>query len=431
MKRAISLLAAAAILATTFAGCSGSSTPASSTGAASTTASAAGGNVELSVSTWDYANYQYQQNQVAKFMEKNPNVKVNVIESSSNDYDDKIQIMLSGGETVDVVFTKGTPALSALVAKEQIMPLDSYIASSKIDVSKFSGLIEQLQLNGKTYSIPYRKDNCLIFYNKDLFDKAGVAYPKDGMTMTQYRELAKKMTSGEGASKVYGAHIHTWASNVNQFARRTGAYDPFGKDKSVLTDYYNTILAMQNDDKSVMDYGSLKAGSVHYSGVFYNQQVAMMEMGTWFINMLVEKKVDFKWGVCSMPDVAGTGNTYAVGGVTPVGINAKAKNPEQAWNFIQYVTGEEGALELAKSGILPGYSSDAVVAEFTKLQGVPQDIGQYLTVPKLTIEMPMNAKGREVDKIITEEHDLIMTNSISAKDGLAEMQQRVNDVLGQ
>lgn len=43
-----------------------------------------------------------------------------------------------------------------------------------------------------------RYDNNLIFYNKDLFDAAGVAYPEDGMTMAEYHELAAKMTSGRG-----------------------------------------------------------------------------------------------------------------------------------------------------------------------------------------------------------------------------------------
>ena len=49
-------------------------------------------------------------------------------------------------------------------------------------------------------------------YNKDLFDAAGVAYPSNDMTWDEYYDLAAKMTSGEGSSKVYGTHHHTSGS---------------------------------------------------------------------------------------------------------------------------------------------------------------------------------------------------------------------------
>ncbi|MGB8455087.1 MAG: extracellular solute-binding protein [Anaerocolumna sp.] len=181
-----------------------------------------------------------------------------------------------------------------------------------------------------------------------------------------------------------------------------------------------------------MDYGSLKASSTHYSGVFYNQQVCMLQMGTWFINNLVEN-VDFNWGVCSLPNISGEGNTKAVGGVTPVGIGAYSKHPKEAWEFIKYATGEEGALILARNGILPGYSSDKIMDIFDALPekkaGVPANLSTYLDLDTYVIEQPMHPQGREISKIIDEEHDLIMTNSISTEDGLEEMTERGNELL--
>ncbi|MDO4295128.1 MAG: sugar ABC transporter substrate-binding protein [bacterium] len=417
---------------TTAAGTENSTTAAGESSAAADSAS--GDQVTIKVSLWDYSNTEYYKTMISAFEAKYPNIKVEPVEASAAEYDDLIQVKLASKEDFDVVFTKGTPALSALVAKGHVMALDDFIAQDNLDLTSYSGLAEQLQLGGQTYAIPFRKDNNLIFYNKDLFDAAGVAYPEDGMTFDEYRELAKQMTSGEGNSKVYGAHVHTWASNANMFPRRTEEYDPFAADKDVLLPYYQTILAMQNEDKSIMDYGSLKASSTHYSGVFYNQQVAMLQMGTWFINNLLEN-VDFNWGVCSLPSVSGEGNDKAVGGVTPVSIGAYAKHPEEAWKFIEYVTGEEGALVLAETGIVPGYNSDKINEIFdalaSKKEGIPENLSKYIDIDTYVVEMPMNEKGREVDKIITEEHDLIMTNSMSAEDGLKEMAERVNEVLGQ
>lgn len=390
--------------------------------------------VTIKVSLWDYSNLEYYKNMFASFEAEHPNIKIDPIESSSAEYDDLIQVKLSAKEELDVVFNKGIPALSALISKGHMLALDDYI-NNDADFNKdaYSGLVDQLVADGQTYSVPFRKDNHMIFYNKDMFDAAGVAYPEDGMTMEEYYELAKEMTSGEGAEKVYGAHIHTWVSNVSQFARRTEEFNPIGDDMTTLRPYYETILKMQ-EEGVVQDFGSLKASNTHYSGEFYNGRVAMLQIGTWFINMLYEN-VDFNWGVCSLPNVEGTGNDAAVGAVTSVGIGSYAKYPDEAWELIKYVAGEEGAIVLAENGILPGYSSDAINDIFDGFHdekpNMPDNLSEYIDIDKYVIEFPMHEMGREVDKIIAEEHDLIMTDSVSVDEGLQHMTERVNEILGQ
>ena len=110
----------------------------------------------------------------------------------------------------------------------------------------------------------------------------------------------------------------------------------------------------------------------------------MQMMGTWFINMLVEKTadgtIDFEWGVCSLPNDKGEGNTTGVGGITVAAINKNAKNPDGAWAYINYVCGLEGAKVLASSGILPGYTDDEVVGEILKNPGLPENLRDYLNL---------------------------------------------------
>ena len=50
----------------------------------------------------------------------------------------------------------------------------------------------------------------MLFYNKDLFDAAGVAYPAGDMTWEEYEKLAEKMTFVKDGTAVYGTHHHTW-----------------------------------------------------------------------------------------------------------------------------------------------------------------------------------------------------------------------------
>ena len=454
-RRLAAGIMAAAMVVGTLAGCGGGSSSGGSSGsgdsttaAAETTTAAAvqaevkeatGEDVTIKVALWDYSNTEYYKTMISAFEEKYPNVKVEVVEFTADEYDNVIVTQLSGKQDFDVVFTKSTPALSALINQGHIYALDDLIASdSSFDPANYSGLVEALALDGNTYALPFRYDNNLIFYNKDLFDAAGVAYPEDGMTIQEYHELATKMTSGEGNDKVYGAHAHTWASNVSIYANREEKFNLFDVGSyDNLIPYYNEFLAMQ-DEGVIQDYGALKSSNIHYSGVFYNQQAAMLQIGTWFINMLCENaegENGFRWGVCSLPSNEGIGNENCIGGVTPVSIGAYAKHPAEAWQFLTFVCGEEGAKTLASCGIIPGYSSDAIKAIFDALPqtyvNAPEGLSKYVSCEKNLLETPLNPKGKEADTINTEQHSAIMTKSVTVEEGIQQFKDRVSEVLAQ
>ena len=374
-------------------------------------------------------------------MKTHENVKIEMTDLGSNDYMTQLATQLSGGNgELDVLSIKDIPGYANLINLEMLEPLNDVLAG-KSAPQQAACVLEQLtDEGGKFYGIPFRSDFWVVFYNKDLFDAAGVAYPEDGMSMADYHELAKQLTSGEGNDKVYGAHIHTWPSNVYMFPARTEAFkfdDPTTYEN--LTAYYNEILAMQ-DEGLVQDYGMLKSSNIHYSGVFYNQQVAMMQMGTWYINMLFEnvgegKENNFNWGVCSIPNNDGMGLGNCIGGVTPVCIGAYATHPAEAWQFIKYVCGEEGAKVLASCGIIPGYSSDAVGAIFDAAPetypNAPEGLSKYMNCEKNLPEQPMNAKNKEIDTIMQEQHSAIMTKSVSAEEGVQQLIDRVTELLAE
>lgn len=434
---------AALMAAGTLAGCGGGGSSSGDTAdttaaevAQAPTEEATGEEVTLRVALWDYSNTQYYKTMFDAFTAEYPNITIEPVEFTADEYDNVIVTQLSGKQNFDVVFTKGTPALSALINQGHILALDDLIASDdEFDSANYAGLVEQLQLDGKTYALPFRYDNNLIFYNKDLFDAAGVAYPEDGMTMADYHALATQLTSGEGNEKVYGAHVHTWTSNVYEYPNRTESFKFLEADTyDVLKDYYNEILAMQ-DEGVVQDYGALKSSNIHYSGVFYNQQAAMMQMGTWFINMLCENVSDFNWGVCALPNNDGMNNENSIGGVTPVSIGAYGDHPAEAWQFIKYICGEEGAKVLANTGVVPGYASDAIGEIFDSLHdtypNAPEGLSKYLTCEKAVVEVPLSIYSKDVTTITDEEHSAIMTKSVTVDEGIQNMKDRITDLMAQ
>jgi multiple sugar transport system substrate-binding protein len=316
-------------------------------------------------------------------------------------------------------------------------PLDAYIAGAGIDTSLYGGVPEQLTVDGSVYTLPFRSDFWLIYYNKDLFDAAGVPYPANDLTLDQYDEIARKVTQGSGASKVYGAHYHTWRSAVQLFGILDGQNTIVDGSYGFLAPYYERVLKEQ-DDGVVQDYATLKTSSTHYSGVFFNNQAAMMNMGTWFIATQIDKiktgeSLSANWGLAKYPHPDGVPAGTTLGTITGLSVNANSANKEASLDFLKFVTGPDGAAVVASTGTIPAIMNDEVVASIASIDGFPSDAAskEALLTYKTYLEMPLHEKSADIEVVLNECHDNIMTGNTTVAQGLADMDERVAEVLAQ
>lgn len=438
MKKTLAVTVAASCAITLLTGCGGSATKdegAKPEGAAQAGAAESGdGPVEITFTVWDYETTDYWKVLVEAFEKENPDIKVKVTDIGSTDYDTKIPVLLSSGDTSDVITIKSMDIYTSLVGKNQLMPLDDLVASSNLDVASYRGSDEGIKVNDALYGLPFRNDYYLIYYNKTLFDKAGVPYPSNDMTWDEYRELAKTMTTGEGNDKVYGSYLHTWTASLYRWGLGMNDSDNmFTGNYDFLRPVYDMFLAMQNEDKSIMDYGTLKTGNIHYSGPFYKEQVAMEPMGTWFANLIINTKnkgeTNVDWGVAKAPHFEGQDPNVAVSNPTPIAINKNAAHPEEAWKFVQFMCTEPGANILAGLGTLPAFQNETTINTLVNVEGMPEGFKEAITVDSFILECEMIPEAGAVIKIIEEEHDLIMLGAVSVEEGLANMGKRVTELL--
>lgn len=390
--------------------------------------------VKLKIILWDLNQTTYMQPIVDAYTAKHPNVSFEYINIPANEYGQKLAIMLAGGDTSDIVSVKDIPMYASMVAKKQIEPLNSFIARDKIDLAQYSGVTDQITVDKVLYALPFRSDIWILYYNKDAFDKAKVPYPTNDMTWEQYAELAKKVANGTGVDRVYGSHYHTWRSTVELPTVQDGKHSIIATDYSYMKPYYEMVLKMQKE-KTVMDFSSLKVGNIHYSGLWYNEQIAMMPMGSWFIGTLISKikdgTADMKWGIAKYPHPAGVPAGTTAGTITSIAINSKSANKEASWDFIKFFSGPEGAQILAKIGSLPAIRNSQVLANMKAVPGFPQDAqsADALNTAMVRLELPMHDKVAVIEQILNQEHELIMTESKSVDQGLADMSKRVKEVL--
>lgn len=398
----------------------------------STMSFAAAEDTTLTIVAWDVNTTGYLTAQKEAYEATHPGVKINYIDVSSQDYDTKVAAMLAAGDTSDIFMVKDIPALMNWYDAGYAANMNDYIAASNYDLAGYVGMEVNYKYDGQQVALPFRSDFWVLFYNKTLFDNAGVAYPTNDMTWEEYKEKAIAL-AGDG---VYGTHNHTWLSACVNWAVCDGVNTLIDGEYSDLAYFYQLIQDLE-DAEACMAYSEVSAAGLHYSGAFGNGNIGMLPMGYWYVATLINNikagAYDVTdWGITAVPhkeDVK-AGSTF--GNLTGVMINAKAKNPDAAWDYIAWLCGEEGSKVTAGTGNRPAWVSEGVAEVMSSVEGFPQDENSIaaLLPSYVAIEIPGDPNASAISSILGEEHSMIMNREISIEEGIEEMNERVQELLG-
>ena len=384
----------------------------------------------LTVVTWDANTTPYLVAQEAAFEAAYPNIDLQYIDVASQDYGIKTSSMLSGNDTSDVFMVKEVSDIVNWSAQGFAEPLTPYIEKDAYDVSGFVGMEANYAFDGVQYALPFRSDFWVLFYNKDLFDAAGVAYPTNDMTWDAYAQLAKDMTK-EGQ---FGTHYHTWLSAVANWTVADGVNTLADGQYDDLAYFYKLYQDLE-DAGACPAYSELKASGLHYSAAFANGNVAMMPMGYWYVSTLIGYNNDgtcnFNWGITAVPHAEGVAAGSSFGNLTGAMINAKSANKDLAWTYVAWLCGVEGSKATASTGTRPAWVSEDVATAMSSVVGFPtDDASKAALLPTyVAVEWPVVEKLSEIKPIVEEEHTLIMTREITIEEGIEEMNERVAEVM--
>ena len=381
----------------------------------------------LTVVTWDANTTPYLIAQEKAFEEAYPNIDLQYIDVASQDYAIKAGSMLSGNDTSDVFMVKEVSDIVNWHAQGFAEPLTPYMEG--YDVSGFVGMEANYAFEGTQYALPFRSDFWVLFYNKDLFDAAGVAYPTNDMTWDAYADLAKTMTK----DGVYGTHYHTWLSAVANWAVCDGVNTLADGQYDDLTYFYNLYQDLE-DAGACRAYSELKASGLHYSAAFANGDVAMMPMGYWYVSTLIgymnDGTCNFNWGITAVPhkDDVKAGSSF--GNLTGVMMNKKSANKDLAWTYISWLCGVEGSKATASTGTRPAWVSEDVATAMSAVAGFPTDeASKAALLPSyVAVEWPVVDHLSDIKPIVEEEHTLIMTRELSVEEGIEEMNDRAAEL---
>lgn len=395
--------------------------------------------IQLTWALWDQETTYYYQQLIDAYEEINPHIKIDILDLGSRDYNAMLRSqLLDEDNIIDIIIVKDTPGYTSMVYRKQLEPLDDLIKSMDIKVSSYISLLEELRMDDSIYALPCRNDFNVLYYNKDLFDAAGMEYPRGDLTFEEYdkmvREVSKKATAALGRH-IYGAHYHSVRSQVQSFAILDGKHSIIDGRYEFLKPYYEMVLGQQKD-KICQDFAGLKAISLHYSAAFYQNNVATLTMGTWFVSTLIEAIQNGtspvkNWGVVACPRPEGVKMSTSVSTLTSIGVNASSKHKKEAKEFISFVAGFDGAKILATTGNLPAIQTKEILEILYNIDGFPDDIRskRALQSGKTYMEFPISDYNAELEVLLNEFHNNVMIESVELDEAIKALERDVKRIL--
>lgn len=395
------------------------------------------GKIELTMAGWSIDSTPEFTVLKDGFEAINSDVVVVIKEYSADDYETQLTTDLSADAAPDVFPVKNLQPYHYLMSNGALADV-SELADALASDGNIN--LEHLTVDGGVYALPYRQDSWVIYYNKALFDAAGVAHPDGTWTWEDYAEAAQQLTEGLAGTETpaKGTYHHTWKSVVQGFAlAQTEGADLASGDLGFMEPYYERALAIQ-DSGSTENFSTAQSQSLAYQAQFGTQKAAMTLMGSWYIATLLAQRESgdadvFDWGLAPAPqfDSSTTENPVTFGDPTSLAINAalSGEKLEAAQSFLEYVVSEECSQALAGIGITPSYFSDAVVDTIFGLEGMPDDEGSRLAFQNNDTqpENPVGEFTNDIQTVLEDTHSEIMTASTPVAEAITAVEEQLKN----
>ncbi|MDB5085672.1 MAG: extracellular solute-binding protein family 1 [Bacilli bacterium] len=304
---------------------------------------------------------QFNQ-QIGDYVRKQfPNYTINYIQKKPGVTD--LTQLIASNTQIDIYFDSGTFFSNENMAGFQY-DMTSLIKKSNINLSRFEttsmDLMNKMSKSGIS-GLPVWSNDLVLYYNKDVFDKFGIQYPKNGMTWDQTLSLAKQFNKVQDGKQYLGiavSPVHFF--RLNQYS--LPYVDSQTNTSAINNDKWKQLIqALFIDPASDQGYKSEIArlkDKLPYKTEFVGQELAMFVNLADYFPQIPANSIN--WDLASLPtlkDLPGIGSqAYPI----YFGITSNSKYKDQAMNVIKYLTSDDYQTAIARQGLLPSVTSDAI-----------------------------------------------------------------------
>jgi multiple sugar transport system substrate-binding protein len=309
-----------------------------------TAAAPESGQITLTVSGWSStpAEDALVQQNLQNFEKLHPNIKVNW-SPIPGDYPTKMRANVASNTVPDVFYLQ--PAMSAeYISSGKLLNLSPYMARDNVKASDYySTLLNPFVCtSGQVYGLPKDWNSLGVFYNKQMFQAAGLPTPSAGWTWTDLQNDAQKLTKNPGTPhSVYGVVLSADASRWGAFLEQAGG-SVLNKDGTKAT--FNSPQGVQAlefyDSFFKNNTGALPTtvGAPWNGDAFGKQRAAMVFEGGWLIPYMTTTYPNVQYGIAPLP-IGPTGKPANLSFTNAWAAYSGTKHPEAAWELIKYMAG--------------------------------------------------------------------------------------------
>lgn len=402
--------------------------------------------VTLRFLSWQSNHAKGDQRIVEAWEQEHPDIQVEIEyvgDMSSKDYLQKTDLMLMGGEAIDIIMSPSISDFSVRASSDSYLSMDAFFEGEGVAPEDAYSMMPRV--NEKAYCIPSDMRYDVILINKDRLDAAGLELPALNWTWDDYRDYAIKMTEGSGADTVYGSYFHSWGSeNLRGISSAKPDNSYFNEDGSLT--FQNPEFArflefrynLENVDKASTPLADIKALNMNYRDQFFSGKIAMLPMGTNLLSDIGNEVYphDFVTTFARLPLWNSEDPHYNSTGAIFYSLAKTSTHPQEAFEFLRFWTTKgvplKGMFVSNEKNVDKMESTRAIVNGFEDLVDM-DGLAALMEDPDWVDSYSTHAPEyqSQIDTILTEETDKYLLGSQSLEDTINNLMKRGNEIIAE
>lgn len=382
-------------------------------------------SAKIAYSIWDQAQKPAMEKIVAAFNEEYPNIEVAISVTPFAQYFEKLQTQATGGDLPDVFWMNG-PNFQLYAAEGKLQDLAEVPG---IDTSKYPEAMNDLYtMEDVQYAAPKDFDTIALWWNEELFERAGVAAPDGNWTWDDYAQAARDITAALGSEGIWGgcnsienqAYLYPLSfqagGEIISEDGTTSGYDSPGTieaftfARSLVEEEAHPSIAYLTDNKP--------------SDVFNGGKSAMLWSGNWSAAVFKDSPVKESIRTAPLPQGSETANViHGIGNA----MAAEGKNKAAAAAFLAFVSGEAANIIQAEEGAAnPAYEGTATAY----VEALPEfDLQMFIDNAADARPYPVSKNTGAWLSLESDYFPRILNGELEVEAGLGELAEKMNQAL--
>lgn len=269
------------------------------------------------------------------------------------DYDDKlIPEMIASGGVPDIIITNNVNGIPAISEAKLLTSLTEGLKKHAVDLTRFEPqtlvAIRAAAQRDDLVAIPYTRNFSALYYNKDIFDKFAVPYPRDGMTWQEATELAKRLTRLDGTTQYRGLEPNVPERMAMQLS--LPFVDPKTNRAIIQNEGWKKVLVQAADIYTIPGNGKHAWKTSGINAFTKDRTLAMLADVNIITTARLGELTDLSWDFAAypvFPEAPGKGMGPDLHIMVPT---ATSKHPDEVFKVIATVISDDVQLDMAKQG---------------------------------------------------------------------------------